>query len=264
MRRSNGQEIARTATSLENEYLKVDVRPDGSLDLTDKVNGQRFEGMHYFEETGDCGDYWAYYPPYNNQTFTTRQAPCRAWLEDNGPLSATIAIEWKMEVPAFAHYDQIPVKADSKRASQNVIMTITSRVSLALGSRRLEIKTTIDNTAQDHRVRVLLPTGIKTDAADAAGHFNVDRRPVIPLRDKEGQFYPEMQTAPQQIFVDVSDGRHGLAVVNDSLTEYQLMDDPQHTLALTLFRAMRNRILHRSALDRRVPGSEGRPVAWAA
>jgi alpha-mannosidase len=42
--------------------------------------------------------------------------------------------------------------------------------------------------------------------------------------------------------VDVSDGTTGFAVTSNSFTEYQLMDDSRRTLALTLFRSVRNRI----------------------
>ena len=45
-----------------------------------------------------------------------------------------------------------------------------------------------------------------------------------------------------QMFVDVSDGSNGLAVVNNSFTECQLLEDSDGTLAITLFRAVRNRI----------------------
>jgi len=100
----------------------------------------------------------------------------------------------------------------------------------------------VHNTAEDHRMRVMFPTDIAVDHAESAGHFTVDSRPNIPPRNEAGEFWPEMQTLPQQVFADVSDGTTGFAVVNNCLTEYQLVDDDRHTLALTLFRAVRNRI----------------------
>jgi mannosylglycerate hydrolase len=103
----------------------------------------------------------------------------------------------------------------------------------------VDVQTTIKNTAEDHRMRLLIPTDLAADAADSAGHFNVDRRPNIPVRDERGEYWPEMQTVPMGMFVDVPGG---LAVVSDSFTEYQLLEDSRRTLALTLFRAVRARI----------------------
>lgn len=242
LRVSTGNDLAATPNLMENEFLKVAVRSDGTFDLTDKERGRKMENLHWFEDTGDVGDYWAYYPPYENRTFTNLGLPARVWLEDNGPLAATIAIEITMPVPARAIIPENAVRGESRRVDEIVPLRIVSRITLKRGQRRLGIRTTVHNTAEDHRLRVMFPTGLAADHADSAGHFTVDRRSNIPPRDAEGAFWPEMQTLPQQIFVDVSDGRHGLAIVNNCLTEYQLLTDESRTLALTLFRAMRNRI----------------------
>ena len=63
------------------------------------------------------------------------------------------------------------------------------------------------------------------------------------MKDKDGKYWPEMQTLPMQHFVDVSDGMQGIALVNNCLTEYELKDDEKSTLYLTLFRAMGNMIV---------------------
>ncbi|MBN8460069.1 MAG: alpha-mannosidase [Verrucomicrobia bacterium] len=242
MRVADGTDLASSPHRMENEWLRVEVRGDGTFDLTDKPRDRVYPGLHWFEDTGDAGDYWAYYPPYENRTFTSRGLPARVWLEDNGPLAATIAIEIVMPVPARAVIPENAVRGDSRRVEETVPLRIVSRLTLKRGRRRLVLRTTVHNNAEDHRLRVMFPTGTAADHADSAGHFTVDHRPNIPPRDAEGAFWPEMQTLPQQMFVDASDATGGLAVVNNCLTEYQLHADESRTLALTLFRAMRNRI----------------------
>ncbi|UCH36284.1 MAG: hypothetical protein JSV65_07995, partial [Armatimonadota bacterium] len=44
-------------------------------------------------------------------------------------------------------------------------------------------------------------------------------------------------THPQQRFVDVSDGKVGLAIINDGMREYEVTDTPDRTVAVTLLRA---------------------------
>ena len=242
MRTSVGRDIARTTDALENEHLKVEFQPDGTFHLVDKMRGSVVENAHYFEDTGDVGDYWAFYPPHHNRTLTSRGRPAQIQLEDNGPLSATIGVKINLTVPAHADVSQGTAAGESRRSDSDTELSIYSRFTLQRGASRLDIQTAVKNTARDHRLRLMIPTDLSAGHADAAGHFNVDQRPIHPTRERGNAFYPEMQTAPMQIFVDVADGTHGLAVVSDSLTEYQLLDDDRHTLALTLFRAVRNRI----------------------
>jgi mannosylglycerate hydrolase len=123
-----------------------------------------------------------------------------------------------------------------------VAMKITSHVTLKKGSRKLDIKTIVDNIAENHRLRIAFPTGINAKSASASGHFTVDERPRSPVKGKDGRYWPEMQTLPMQHFIDVSDGKQGLALLNNCLTEYELKDDEKSTLYLTLFRSMGNMI----------------------
>ena len=118
---------------------------------------------------------------------------------------------------------------------------ITTYLTLQKGSRRLDVKVEVDNNISDHRLRVLYPTELCADYSYAAGHYGVDKRHV--MSKKSGvEYWNDMQTLPQQTFVDVTNGEVGLAFVNDSLTEYELSDDGKATLALTLLRCVQNRI----------------------
>ncbi len=256
-RMTDGQEISRTHNTLENEYLSIEVNPNGTLKMTDKERGRVFDGLHYFEETGEVGDYWINLPPFENRTFTSHGAAARIWCADNGRLSATLGIEIKMEVPAYGLKPQSFFGSGSGRSAEPAVMAITTHVTLKKGSRRLEVKVTVDNTARDHRVRVMYPTGIKTHTACAAGHFTVDKRPVMPLEGQSRQYYVDMQTLPQQSFVDVSDGKEGIAFINNCLTEYELKNDGKSTLALTLLRGVRNIICTEMRALGRFPGQKG-------
>lgn len=257
MRKSKGGHIGTGSHLLENAYLKIAVNPDGTFDLTDKSTSREIAGMHAFEDAGDTGDYWAYYPPYHNQVISSRGFPSRIWMEDNGPLAATICIEKVMRVPAKAEYGNVKIQGFGKRSEDLVDMKITSRLLLTKGARHLRIETKVENTARDHRLRVLIPSDIETDFSDAAGHFTVDRRPIIHEEDAQGRFYPEMALRPQSVFCSVSDGEVGLSVVNNCLTEFQLLDDCRRTLALTLFRSMRNRICTESRVSSEYPDQHG-------
>jgi mannosylglycerate hydrolase len=239
-RESTGDELSQAPGTMENEFLKVTVNPNGTIDLFDKSLKKQFSNLLYFEDAGDVGDYWAYYPPYNDQIINTLASNARVWCEENGPLAAVFAIEHTMKIPAYGFRPDNGVRGDSKRSDELKEMVITSRLTLKKGSRRVEVKTVVTNTCEDHRLRMMLPTGIAAEWSDAAGHFCVDHRPVEPLKSKKGTFYPEIQTLPMQQFVDISDEKRGIAFMSNCFIEYEMLRDENHTLAITLFRAMRN------------------------
>ena len=236
-----GDEIAVRNDCLENEFIKVEINCNGTFNLTDKENGRVYKDLHCFEETGEVGDGWITLPPNNNRTYLSTASQAAVWCENNGPLSATIGIKHKMEVPKWGERPNCFFGSGTKRSDITEILEITSYLTLQKGSRRLDVKVEINNNVTNHRVRVLYPTELCADYSYAAGHYGVDKRPV--MSKKSGvEYWQDMQTLPQQTFVDVTDGEVGLAFVNDSLTEYELSDDGKATLALTLLRSIHNRI----------------------
>ena len=242
MRAGTGRELSRAPATMENEFLKVTVNPDGTLTLVDKINDVEMPGLHYFEDSGDVGDYWAYYPPYDNRIQLSTTDTVRISRIENGDLAATMRVDITMSIPASGFRPEAGIRGESRRSRDTVELHISSIFTLKRGSPVLDVRTVVDNNAQNHRLRLMLPTGIAATHSDAAGHFTVDRRPVQPVRNPDGTFWPDTQTVPMQRFVDVSDGKRGFAVVNNCFTEFEALRDEDHTLAITLFRSVDNRI----------------------
>ncbi len=257
IRISTGEEISPSPQTLENEYLRAIVESDGTITLHDKTTGQVYKDLHYFEDAGDIGDYWVYYPPDQNQIHTSRGCPTRIWCEDNGPLAATLLVETTMTLPQCGIHSGAGIRDKSCRSEETNNLIITSWLTLKRGSRRLEIRTKITNTVEDHRLRVIFPTDLNASHSEASGHFIVDKRPIEPAKSPDGTYWPEMQTLPQQHFVDISDGRHGLAILNNCLTEYEVLRDNRTCVAITFFRSVQNRICTESCVGSDYPTQKG-------
>lgn len=241
MRKSEGKDICSSDNVLENENLKVTVNRNGTLNLYDKSTGELYENLHYFEDAGDVGNYWAYYPPYHNRIYTTLTDAAEVWCEDNGPLSATIGVRYHMQLPVKGYESRCGVYGEGKRSDETENFEILSRFTLEKGAKSLKVRTIIENNVENHRLRVAFPTGINADTVDTAGHFAVDKRPARLVKDAEGMYYPEMRTLPMQMFADVSDEGRGLGIVNSCFTEYEMREDK--TLYFTMFRAVGNMIV---------------------
>jgi mannosylglycerate hydrolase len=66
-----------------------------------------------------------------------------------------------------------------------------------------------------------------------------------------------MATQPMNMFVDVSDGEQGIAFLSDSLTEYEVMDNEERTVALSLLRAVGNWICTETRAGSVFPSQHG-------
>ncbi|MFW5831443.1 MAG: glycoside hydrolase family 38 C-terminal domain-containing protein, partial [Prolixibacteraceae bacterium] len=255
---SRGDELSQAPGIMENEFLSVEIdNGTGTIDITFKESGRKYKNLHYFTDEGDMGDYWVNYPHYHNQIFDSRSANHKIWMAENGPLAATIAVETTMELPAFGYRPNKGTEGDSKRSSETRQLLIISEFTLKKGERKLNCKTTVKNNIRDHRLRLCLPTGINAEHTNADGHFIVENRPVQPQKSADGDFYPGMQTLPMQRFVDISDGKHGFAFLTNSIGEYEMLRDKDHTLVLTLFRSVENRICSEYRSSGYFPEQEG-------
>ncbi len=127
------------------------------------------------------------------------------------------------------------------RSADLAEIAIESRISLCPGVPRIDVRTTVTNTAEDHRLRVLFPLSAPVGLASAEGIFSVDDRPVTP-RDTSAfaDWVEPPSTNPQKTFVSVVSGERGLAIANRGLPDHEVILDGQGNavIALTLLRCV--------------------------
>lgn len=257
-RKTKGDEIGLGCDLMDNGILKVQVNGDGSITVTDHRTGQEYGPLNYYESTGDVGDYWMYYPPYQNETYTSRGCNASIYMTENGNLSATIVAEVNMELPSFAYRPDNYIRGESRRSQERGIVKVTTSYTLKKGSSQVEVAVKVDNKCRDHRMSVILDVNADTRIADAQGHFTVDHRDAQPLKDKDGAYYNELTTQPMQDFVSVYDGTRGLGVLTDGLGEYELRTSG--SLSCTLFRAVKNIICTEFRSEGYFPDQDGGQV----
>ena len=225
--------MATTASSMANEFLSVQIESNGTLTVTDKKTGRVFPQLLTFEERADIGDGWYHGVAVNDQIFVSTACRADVALVHNGPMLTTFRIRMTMAVPEDFKFDSM------SRSDRFTDLVIDSLVSLRPGQAYLDIQTSIDNNANDHRLRVLFPSGIaaKTYLTDTA--FDVVERPVA--LEKNNHEYRELnvETKPQQSWTAVHDAKTGLAIIADGLLETTVRDTADRAVALTLFRGTR-------------------------
>jgi len=86
------------------------------------------------------------------------------------------------------------------------------------------------------------PTGIAARETWTDSHFDVLARPVA-VPDSTGWVEEAFGTQPLRSWVDLTDGRDGLAILPKGLFEYEALEDRDRTLLLTLIRACRIKLV---------------------
>ena len=217
--------------SMENEYLKVVVNSNGTVDISDKKTGKEFNGLNYLTDQGECGSAWAHATPAYDRKYNTLGVNARVSVIESGPLVGVIAAEYNFAVPVDY--------ADGQSRSETLVeLPVNIKYRLEKGCEYLKVEFFVDNHAKDHWLRVNFPTLLNTDMTWADSHYDVVGR-NIEIPDSTGWVEKAGGTHPLRTFVDMTNGKNGLAIMPKGLIEYEAFEDVQSTLALTIIRACR-------------------------
>ncbi|MBI4494495.1 MAG: hypothetical protein HY690_17060 [Chloroflexi bacterium] len=219
---------------IENEHFALAADPaSGTVSVLDKATGRCYQGLNRFVDDGEAGDEYNHAAPPRDRVVDAPCQPARVEVTEAGPARATLLIEQRYALPRCL--------SDDRRERLPAVQecTLTTRLHLYPGVRRIEVETEVDNQACDHRLRVYFPTGLAATASHAESAFWVETRPLaLPAASPQWAEQP-VGTFPQRRFVDLSDGEHGLLLGVKGLPEYEVLDGPEGaTLALTLLRCV--------------------------
>lgn len=206
--------VSYTESAMENEFLAVKLNANGTVDVTDKRSGRTYAGQNLFEDTRDVGNLYNYVQAKDDVAVTTENTKAEITLHEVTPWSVTFKVE-------------IPMAIDAD---------ITTYVTLSDKIARVDFRTVVTNRMENHRLRALFPSEIRTESVYAEGQFDVVRRAVQP-----SEFWQNPCNAQRcQAFVTLESdtAKDALMVANRGLCEYEVLRDGHNTLAVTLLRAV--------------------------
>jgi len=224
----------RDRASLFAETGQLDVCPGGSPAVT-LMSGETavfVPSVGALEDVGDVGDEYNHRRPERDvRILADASAGQRRWTAE-GPVSCAAEIISSLRLPESASAD------GRDRSLRTVDCPLALTVRAYRGVPRVEVELQIENRARDHRLRALVSSGAEgADASVAGGAFEAVRRPLLLPSDWPAT-PPPSPFHPMDGWVDVSAGGRGLAVLVDGLREYELYDDEERTLGITLLRCV--------------------------
>ncbi|CCJ33207.1 alpha-mannosidase [Caloramator australicus] len=214
---------------IENEFYKIEVNSDGTLNIFDKKNCNYYERMHLFQDRSDAGNEYEYSPAYRDEVvFPTLK---NFTITKNSEISSTIKLEFEMEVPNG-------VDGFVKRNDERVTNKIVSYVTLYKGIDRIDFKTKIQNNAKDHILTVNFNSDINTEKEKTYIPFDIIERSIKIKECDLNENEIETPFKPTQLFVSVSDGRKAFTLATRGIYEYQTKKEEKLDVSLTLLRSV--------------------------
>ena len=125
--------------------------------------------MLEIEESSDDGDEYDYSPSREEWRLTSAQGEHEFEVTHEGWQSRAV-IRHRIAVPANL--------AERAARQRNGYLDAEFEITLSHNSRRIDVAVCLDNQANDHRVRVLIPTPFMTEEVLADTQFGSITRPV--------------------------------------------------------------------------------------
>jgi len=225
-------------TSAENEFLAIAIASNGTLTLTDKSSGEVYRDLLLFEDRSEISDGWIHAHSINDEQLLSIACAAQVSVAQDGPEVVAFRVSVILQVPA--RYDE----TSERPVPELVDLAISSVVRLRRGARVVDVEVAVDNPAEDHRLRMLLPTDCP-DAETYLAHqpFDfVERKIAI---DPQTASWQEMEQVEKPFLgiQAVGHGRRGLAVLSGAGPhEGGVADDSRRTMLVTLLRSFRKTI----------------------
>jgi alpha-mannosidase len=215
-----------TNKHISNDYYNVSFNKDGTFNLTDKATGIIYQRLHQFEDWGDRGDEYTF---GRLEPELVKIHDVKRTVTISGPVMSEI--QQIMTLETFLEIDP----SRQKRIGKTKIPVKT--IFRFYNEQRIDIQTTLSNSAKDHRLRICFDLPFKSEHTLTSTHFGFVKRRSSPIQDDS---YIEQPSGiqPQKRFIRVEDpmGPSAVTLINQGLPEVELVRGSR--LALTLMRSI--------------------------
>ncbi|MCA1803159.1 MAG: glycosyl hydrolase-related protein, partial [Rhodothermaceae bacterium] len=232
--------VKRELIAIRNRNLELQCPDTGIYSLTDRISGRTFSNFIRFEYQQDAGDTYSFSPVKGSGSAWADFHNCTAHPVHTNALR----LDFSITVPA------------GLESTEQVTIPITCDLRLNAES-GLEIRIEYHNTAENGRLRIVLPTGTSNSTAIADAHFRYAERSHSLLLTPESAperyaAYPgelEYPTLHQNDFIlfngeradsgTVDSDTYVSWIANRGLHEFEILQDGDNTMAaITLHRAV--------------------------
>lgn len=226
---------------VENDFVKVEINPNGTINLIDKVTGKTYKNQLSLVDNAEIGDGWYHADPTEDRSVYSGFGDCAVEKIASGCSKCTFRITKEIKVPKEA----VMTAEMQRRSDSYETCTAVFDVTLTENARFAEIELTIDNKAKDHRIRLAMPTYTDGDTYFAGQAFYCcERKAGIDYSTQDWREFEQYEKAMNGIVGRRSGDGSGLAFVSaNGLHECGSTADEEATLFVTLLRGFKKTVM---------------------
>lgn len=226
-----GERMIETPHNIENDVYKIGMEEDG-LTIFDKRTGKDYKRAIYLEDMGDEGDSFDYSYPDRDLVVTDSFDTAKV---DYKTSTTTQQMVLSGSFTTSKDLDERKTGIRSAAIGYRIVIETEKHSSI------IRVSGTINNTAKQHRLRLIFDSGIASSVSYAGTQYSMITRPTVsPVEKdwKENNYFEE----PSSIFpllnhVSTESKSERVTVFTRSSKEYELIGDNFEKIAVTLFRS---------------------------
>ena len=211
---------------LENDFLKATILPSGRIELLHKESEHCYSDILSVQDVADIGNAYVFKPLEGDVPVDIADSSPQIILEESDAFVGRVRMHYDIALPKC--YDAI----NQRRSDEKIIMPLDVIVSLKKGAEALEVRFEVENRVKDHRLRVLVRTGLHSDMATVTTPYDVISRNKW---DIDKRICNETEHTSGMVVIKEDD--NGVAVLNRGIYGYEHLQGEQGTLAFTVVRA---------------------------
>ena len=206
--------MVQSSNHIENEVFKVEVEA-GVISILNKATGEKSINALYFEEDEDTGDSYDFSPTEDGK----------------------VSVINEFEVLEVKKSKAIQVMKLHHKKGEREIETV---IELRFGEEFIRVNHKINNTIENHRVRIVLNTGINSKSSlSDEGYSLIERNnenKYINTWREEGFAEAPVPVYALENIVSLKEEDKLYTVMAKGIKEYEVLEDSK--IALTLFRSV--------------------------
>lgn len=224
---------------IENDFYKLKINENASLDIFDKRSNLTFKNVIAIENTGDIGNEYIYRQSSDGARILGGKLIDQKIIREND--KTIIRLRESFKLPKVAEdrllSEQIRLnditQRMANRSSDLIEMTIDKEITLYDKNIPLKIKISLKNLAKDHRMRVLFGHDLETDKVYAESIFECVERDAYPPQTWKNPDYSQNFNRYVQV---MDNDKKGFGVSAIGPAEYEMIKG--EGLYMTLFRSV--------------------------
>lgn len=237
----------------ENGIIRLNIANDGTFCVTDLRSGRSYDGQNEFLIDRDCGDGWYFVPPAVNPVVCgTGDVTIRQLYDMSDYAEFEVVRRYRVPGELVWKGSINEQYVGTYESDKYTTLELRSAISISSGSDLVKVKTTVDNTLCDARVRLRIPTGIAGKYFTSQVAAFLDNPMGRPQGDKTINFEePEVIERNFDGIAGKRDDQGGIAFISRAgLHEVSgLAGSYDNALAVTLWRSFRRTVMTNGEVD---------------